>query len=287
MSKEFILKTIRNDSLRISAYGLNNLFSAPCLIFVHGFKGFKDWGFWNPAADYFADKGYFVLSFNFSHNGIGEIPDEFTELNKFANNTLSLEISELSELIDNYRKGYFGTSTNTQIGLIGHSRGGAVSILTAKQNITVTAVSVWASIAKIDRYTERQKKDWRDRGYQEIVNSRTKQIMRLNVSLLDDIEKNKPASLNIEKAVGSLDCKFQIIHGEQDVTVPVKEAKQLYEWSDKSKSELSIIASAGHTFNITHPFTGMNDKFETVLSKTLKFFNNSLCKENNDDKRVS
>ena len=189
--------------------------------------------------------------------------------------------------IDNYRKGYFGNSTNTQIGLIGHSRGGAVSILTAKQNSTVTAVSVWASIAKIDRYTERQKKEWREKGYLEVVNSRTKQIMRLNVSLLDDIEKNKPASLNIEKAVGSLDCKFQIIHGEQDVTVPVKEAKQLYEWSNKSKSELSIIASTGHTFNITHPFKGMNDKFETVLSKTLKFFNNSLCKENNDDKRVS
>ncbi|MBS4034937.1 MAG: alpha/beta hydrolase [Ignavibacterium sp.] len=286
MSKDFILKTSRNDILRITAYGMKNLASSPCLIFVHGFKGFKDWGFWNFTSNYFADKNYFVLSFNFSHNGIGDNPSEFTELDKFANNTISLEIDELNELIENYRSGFFGKTNNKKFGLLGHSRGGAVSILAASENKAVSALTVWASVAKIDRYTERQKNEWREKGYVEILNARTKQLMRLNVTLLDDIENNKDSSLNLEKALNSIKIPFLIVHGEQDVTVPFKEAEQLYEWSDKNNSEIEIIRSAGHTFNIVHPFSGSNEKFDMVLTKTEKFFNINLFKEINDDSRI-
>ena len=283
MSKDFILKTSRNDILRITAYGMNNLASSPCLIFVHGFKGFKDWGFWNFTSNYFTDNGYFVLSFNFSHNGIGNNSTEFIELDKFADNTISLEIDELNELIENYRSGFFGKTNNQKIGLLGHSRGGAVSILTASENKSVSALTVWASVAKIDRYTERQKKEWREKGYVEILNARTKQLMRLNLTLLDDIEKNKDSSLNLEKALNSIKIPFLIVHGEQDLTVPVKEAELLFEWSDKNNSEMEIIRSAGHTFNIVHPFSGSNEKFDIALAKTENFFNKNLLKEINDD----
>lgn len=283
MSKDFILKTSRNDILRITAYGMNNLASSPCLIFVHGFKGFKDWGFWNFTSNYFTDNGYFVLSFNFSHNGIGNNSTEFIELDKFADNTISLEIDELNELIENYRSGFFGKTNNQKIGLLGHSRGGAVSILTASENKSVSALTVWASVAKIDRYTERQKKEWREKGYVEILNARTKQLMRLNLTLLDDIEKNKDSSLNLEKALNSIKIPFLIVHGEQDLTVPVKEAELLFEWSDKNNSEMEIIRSAGHTFNIVHPFSGSNEKFDIALAKTEIFFNKNLIKEINDD----
>ncbi|HSL90413.1 MAG TPA: prolyl oligopeptidase family serine peptidase, partial [Ignavibacteriaceae bacterium] len=266
-----------------TAYGMKNLASSPCLIFVHGFKGFKDWGFWNFTSNHFAEKGYFVLSFNFSHNGIGNNSTEFTELDKFADNTISLEIDELNELIENYRSGFFGKTNNEKIGILGHSRGGAVSILTAAGNKSLSALIVWASVAKIDRYTERQKKEWREKGYVEILNARTKQLMRLNLTLLDDIEKNKDSSLNLEKALISIKIPFLIVHGDQDVTVPVKEAEQLYDWSDKKNTEMEIIKSAGHTFNIVHPFSGSNEKFDMALTKTEKFFNKNLFKEINDD----
>lgn len=278
MSKDFILKTSRNDNLTISAYGLDSLFTSPCLILVHGFKGFKDWGFWNYTAKYFSNIGYFVLSFNFSHNGIGKNLQELTELDKFANNTFSLEISELTELIENYRNGFFGKTVNSKIGLIGHSRGGAVSVFTAAKSKFVSSVVVWASVAKLDRYTERQKVEWWKKGYIEVVNSRTNQVMRLNLSMLEEIENKKDNELNLANAVRSLNCTFLIIHGEQDVTVPVTEAKLLYEWSDKEKSEICIIPSTGHTFNVTHPFNGVNDKFEKVLIETEKFFNKYLFK---------
>lgn len=282
MSRDFILKTSRNNILHITAYGFHNLYLSPCLLLVHGFKGFKDWGFWKYTSEYFAGKGFFVLSFNFSHNGLGDSHYEFTELDKFAENTISLEISELEELIEQYKKGFFGQSLNSRIGLIGHSRGGAVSILTAAKTNLINALAVWASVAKLDRYTERQKQEWRKKGFFEVMNSRTNQLMRMNISLLNDIEANKADLHNIESAVKSLKCPFLILHGEQDLTVPIAEAELLFDWSEKKRSELYIIPATGHTFHVSHPFNGLNDKFEKVLNKTYKFLENNLLKENND-----
>ncbi|MDH3268405.1 MAG: alpha/beta hydrolase, partial [Ignavibacteria bacterium] len=98
MNKDFVLNTKKNEKIRITSYGYENLESAPCLIFVHGFKGFKDWGFWPYTGNYFGNRGFFVLTFNFSNNGVGEKLTEFTELDKFANNTFSLELEELNEV---------------------------------------------------------------------------------------------------------------------------------------------------------------------------------------------
>jgi uncharacterized protein len=276
MSKDFVLSTRKNEKLQITAFGEGNLETKPGLIFIHGFKGFKDWGFGPYLANYFARKGFFVLTFNFSHNGIGRNLKEFTELEKFAQNTFSLEVEELNELLDALNGGYFGKRINKSVGLLGHSRGGAIAILTAYKRDDVNAVAVWSSVANLDRYTQRQKEEWKKKGKFEVLNTRTKQVMYLNFSLLEDIEKNKNNSLNIEKAVKNLNKPLLIMHGEQDLAVKIKEAEQIFDWSDKSKTEFIKIESAGHTFDIKHPFEGSNPKFDSVISYTEKFFNKNL-----------
>jgi pimeloyl-ACP methyl ester carboxylesterase len=276
MTIEFILKTKLGNNLKVSGFGLKNITNSPCIILVHGFKGFKDWGFWPLMGEYFAKNGYFVLTFNFSHNGIGDNLLEFSELDKFAENTFSLEISELSELIDAYKNNFFGDTVNKMIGVVGHSRGGAVSVLTSGINKNINALAMWASVAKVDRYSERQKLKWRKKGVFEVLNSRTKQVMRLNISLLEDIEKNKSGLLNVEKAVSGFHKPLLIAHGDQDLAVPVKEAELLFSWSDKIKSELFIIPGIGHTFGMQHPDNGSNVKFNALINKTLQFFNKNL-----------
>ncbi len=275
MKKDFQITTSKNNLLNVTAFGIENI-NAPCIIFVHGFKGFKNWGFGPFIGEYFASKGFFVLTFNFSHNGIGQNPIEFTEVEKFAQNTFSLEISELQELIENYKNGFFGKVENPKIGMIGHSRGGAITLLTSYNNENVKSAAVWASVSKLDRYSKRQKEEWRKKGSFEVVNQRTKQVMKLNVSLLEDIEKNSSGNLNIENAVKNFNKPLLIIHGEQDLAVPVKEADELFEWADKEKTEILKIPNTGHTFDIKHPFEGSNEKFDEVLEKTLEFFKQNL-----------
>lgn len=276
MNKDFVFLTRKKNKLRITTFGIENLSNKPCIVFVHGFKGFKDWGFGPYCGKFFSDNGYFVISFNFSHNGIGENLTEFTELENFAENTISLEISELTELLDAYSEGFFGNTENKKIGLIGHSRGGGISILTARKNKKINAIALWSSVSDFDRYTNRQKDEWRRRGYIEVLNTRTKQKMRLNKSFLEDIEMNKDDLINIVKSIKEFNRPLLIVHGEQDLTVPVQEAKKLFEISDKNLTEFYAVPNTGHTFNVQHPFIGSNSKFDSVLSKTLDFFKRNL-----------
>lgn len=276
INKDFILTASDNEKLNITAYGLDHAGGNPCIIVVHGFKGFKDWGFFPYTGRYLAEKGFFVITFNFSHNGIGENKMEFTEEQKFAENTFSREISELSEVIEAYRKGFFGNTNGRKIGLLGHSRGGAIALLTASVRKDVDAVALWASVAKLDRYSERQKKDWREKGYLQVKNARTGQIMRMNSTLLDDIDQNGSGILNIRQAVKQLRRPLLIAHGDQDLAVPVREAEELYKWTDKEKTELFKLYNTGHTFDIVHPFESSSEKLERLLEKTASFFTNNL-----------
>lgn len=275
MTKNYLLSTSEKNNIQITTFGNSKIINKNCLIFVHGFKGFKDWGFVPYLGEYFSKKGYFVITFNFSHNGIGSKLTEFTELNKFAQNTYSLEISELNQIVSAYKNGFFGNiSESNKIGLIGHSRGGAISIISASRQKNINALVTWSSIANFNRFTNRHNKEWKAKGYFEVLNSRTNQLMRLNKTLLEDIELNIHDKLNLEKALKNLSVPYLIIHGDQDLSVPFKEAELLFKWSDKTLTQLIKIPHSGHTFNVKHPFEGSNQILETVLEYTNSFFNN-------------
>ena len=157
MNKEFKLKTREGNVLDVSVYGVENISKAPCLILVHGFKGFKDWGFFPFTGEHHAKCGYFVIAFNFSHNGIKENDFNVFDIDSFAKNTITLEISELVQVINAYKNGFFCNNVYGKVGLVGHSRGGGVAILSSFVE-KVDVYVVWASVSRFDRYTERQKK---------------------------------------------------------------------------------------------------------------------------------
>ena len=274
MTGNISYKTSEGEVLTASTFFKSGTTYKGCLIFVHGFKGFKDWGFGPHLGQYFADSGFYVITFNFSHNGISGNNIEFTEINKFAANTYSREISELNELISAVKSGYFGQGVDKlKIGLIGHSRDGAVSIITAALNNNIEGLVTWSAVANFDRFSERQKKEWKEKGYLEVINSRTKQVMRLNLTFLEDITKNSSGKLNIKNALKQLRKPYLIIHGQQDMAVPIIEAETIFNWSNKENTEYLVIPNSGHTFDVKHPFEGSNIKFDKVLQKTNDFFN--------------
>ena len=279
MSKDILLNAPYKDPLQITIFGHEQIYVNNAVIFVHGFKGFKDWGFVPHTAKYLSDKGFTVITFNFSHNGINDDPFNFTDLNKFAENTFTREFDELNLVINSYLDGEFGEiKGDNKIGLIGHSRGGADALISAFANPNVDALVTWSAVADFNRFSERQLGEWKEKGYLEVLNTRTNQIMRLNYSLIEDLKENSDKHLNIRRAASELGIPWLIIHGDQDLAVDVKEAEALYGWSDKEKSKLLIINSAGHTFDIVHPFAGSNAKFDKVLDATYNFFEENLIK---------
>ena len=276
MSVHYVIETGDGEKLHVTTFGNENISGNRCVIFVHGFKGFKDWGFGPFLGEYFASRGLFVITFNFSFNGIGDSPTEYTFPEKFAANTYSREISELSLIIDKYRNGYWGKVKDTSIGLLGHSRGGAISLLTAPEFPEIKGVVTWASVANLDRFSKRQKEEWRNKGYIDVLNSRTNQVMKINKTLLDDLENYGEGRLNLKKALSRLTAPLLIAQGDQDLVVKPGEAEKLHEWSINSNSRLLFIKGAGHTFGISHPFQESNDKFDFLLEQSNKFFNEVL-----------
>lgn len=264
------------EIIRATSYGAADNDNPRCLVYVHGFKGFKDWGFVPYLGEYLAGRGFYVITFNFSHNGIGDNLLEFTELDRFAQNTFSREVRELTEIVAACQDGFFTPVTNPKIGLLGHSRGGGITLLTARRLPEITAAVTWSSVATLSRYSEQTKKTWRENGFIEVVNQRTGQIMRLNDTLLDDIERHGADTLNIDAQVKNLHKPLLIIHGEDDDGVPVEEARRIYGYANPETTELFLMPNTGHTFDARHPFGGTNDRLEMVLDKTVAFFENHM-----------
>lgn len=276
MKRNIIFTTKESNKINIDLYSNSYKKNGNLIILVHGFKGFKDWGFFPYTAEFLSKKGFDVLTFNFSHNGVRNSLTEFDELDKFEKNTISLEVSELNQIITTSNDKLFTEEKPKKIGLIGHSRGAGISIISSSNSNLVNALCCWAPISKFDRYSERQKMEWRKNGYFDVLNTRTNQMMRMSVELLNDIESNKDDKLNLEKAVKRLKIPFLLIHGEQDLTVPAKESELIYQWSNKKLTIFEKIEATGHTFDIIHPFSGSNKKFDKILNLTAEFFLNSL-----------
>lgn len=239
------------------------------VLLCHGFKGFAHWGFFPYLARTLAENGLRAISFDFSGSGIGRDRESFTEAGAFAGNTLSRDLEDMDNLVDYVRRrGLIGE----KFGLFGHSRGGGTAILfAAAPDSDVASLVTWSAISYPNRWSSEEMLTWRKRGYAEITNSRTGQIMRLDTSLLDDVEQHGMTKLNIEGAAGRIKVPWLIVHGTGDDTVPSSEAERLHSLSP-GVSTLRLIEGANHGFDATHPLTETPPVLEKVVRETVKFF---------------
>ncbi|MEO8795226.1 MAG: alpha/beta fold hydrolase [Daejeonella sp.] len=249
----------------------NNL-KAPLIIFVHGFKGFKDWGTHHLVAEFFAENGFRFLKFNFSHNGTTpDHPIDFTDLGAFSDNTFTKEFYDLDQIITYACSGKDFRATE-EIYLIGHSRGGGISIIQAANDERIKKLVTWASIAEFNSlWKADQLKEWREKGVIYTFNTRTKQNTPLKVDLLYDLEHH-PNEYNIKKAAQRITKPWLIIQGERDINVLPEHAQMLKD--ECPNAELEIIAGADHVFGAFHPYTEteLPDALQEVCDKTLEFF---------------
>ncbi len=277
MLKEFSFSTATNDKISVSLYRDKNIEKHPCVIYVHGFKGFKDWGFIPYIAQKMTAQGFSFLAFNFSHNGIGENPEVFTELDKFSLNTHSLEVSEVMEVIRLcVEEELPHTMGLSPIFLMGHSRGGGAAILAAEKSPYVKAICTWASVYTYERYEKAEIQQWKQKGFVEVVNTRTGQIFKIGLPLLEDVLTNGQGSLNILNAVRKLNKPYMILHGDIDTTVHFYEAEQLNLYGDPALSHYELIRGGNHTFGAVHPFSGTTPELEKALQATIRFFKENL-----------
>jgi pimeloyl-ACP methyl ester carboxylesterase len=127
----------------------------------------------------------------------------------------------------------------------------------------------------VDRWSDAAKAAWRRRGFTNIQNTRTGQVMPLHTDILDDIARNAEESLDISARAAAIQVPWLIIHGQEDESVDPADASSLYQSSD-GKAELQLVPGAGHTFGATHPLTQTPALLEQVLAKTVAWFSRYL-----------
>ena len=246
----------------------------PAIVICHGFKGFKDWGFFPRAAERLALAGFTAVSFNFSGSGVGEDGESFDELERWSRQTISGDLADLATVVD-----HVAELGSPWIGLLGHSRGGATALVHAARDDRIRALVTWAAVCRYLRWTEDDIELWRREGRIDIVNTRTGQVLPIGQALLDDMEANGSGTLDVLGAAARLRVPWLILHGTADESVSRDDARRLREASvaGGGRSELSLIEGTGHTFGVGHPWAGSSEAFERVLSRTVEFFSAALA----------
>lgn len=263
---------IRGDVWRAKA-GVDSA----AIVICHGFKGFKDWGFFPFLSQQLSERtGLPVISFNFSGSGIGPDLEHFTELDRFEANTISKELDDLGRVLESAQAGRLpDLGSIGRFGLLGHSRGGASAIIEATEDSRVACLVTWAAVAGLDRWTEEQKREWRQSGRIEVLNARTGQMMPLGVGLLEDVEANRER-LDPLKAASSLRVPYLIVHGTADESVSVADGEQLSAAAPIATSRFAGIEGAGHTFGAVHPFQDPSPHLLKVIKLTVEWFQQHL-----------
>jgi len=244
------------------------------VVICHGFKGFAHFSFFPYVAQQLAEAGLRAITFDFSGSGMGEDRESFASRDAFTHNTYLQELDDLDVVVadakvkDWIEDGY---------GLFGHSRGGGVAILQASRDATVKALVTWAAISSTNRWTSDVVREWRERGYIDIVNARTGDTIPLSTEILEEVEEFGESRLNIASAASRIRVPWLIVHGAEDETVPVSEAERLAALAE-GVGTMRILDGVNHSFGGKHPLAEVTPTLESVTRETVEFFATHLAR---------
>ncbi len=246
----------------------------PVVVVCHGFKAFKEWGFFPHLCDALAAGGWAALRFNFSHCGVSGDGDVYDDLPRFAHNTVSQELEDVAAILAWIVRGGDSRLDPARIALLGHSRGGGVALLTASMEPRIRTLVGWNAVSTFERFGPDALADWRRAGVHYIENRRTKQMMPMDVSVLADMEANRER-YDIIAAVSRLSIPVLFVQGAEDFTVPPLEMKALAA-AAAGRAETRLVAGADHTFNSRHPMKRESPELAEAIAATRAFLTRLL-----------
>ena len=189
------------------------------IIVCHGFVSNRVSKWKRDLCTKLAAKGYLAIRFDFTGNGEseGEIQD----------GTYSQEIDDLRKFIHFVKK-----KGCERVGIIGHSMGGAVTLLTILKEKHISAIATLGAPSTLQ-----------GRPYDEFLKYAEKPVPdKLPLSFFNDIKKH-----NIKQATEAIKVPLLVMHGDKDPVVPYPEAQRILSWANCPK-QLITFRGCGHNF---------------------------------------
>lgn len=246
----------------------------PVVLFFHGTKGFKDWGYWPFMYRYFNHAGIALVNVNYSHNGVTIFnPEDITDAKTYATNTISLELVDMKIAIDwvieNASKWNLDVDA---LYICGHSRGGANVLIYAGTDPRVKKVVAWAPVTNyLSAFQQFNTEEWQKKGFVITKNARTNMDLPVNFSFYEDIQ-NHQSDFDVITKSSMLEIPVLLVHGTEDESVPISNSHAIH---DHCLHALFVkLQHAGHTFGSKHPWTSeapMPHELVQLMENTIEF----------------
>jgi hypothetical protein len=245
--KELTIKNKKGQSLAGIFHSAEKNNSS-IIILVHGFTGNKNGpdNIFVKTSEELSKNGFAVLRFDFSGSGESD--------GKFEDMTISGEVREL-KMFMNFARG-MGFEN---IGILGESLGGAVSVLAYDPGIKCMVLWYPAlNLRETNVYKKLKKKEYelKNKGYISYEKSHGR-VFKIGKGFYEERGR-----FDVSKRVKSIKCPLMIITGDKDSSVPFVQSVKAIKTVNEPK-ELGIIKGADHCFR--------GDKREEWQKKAIEF----------------
>jgi len=274
----FELRGADGGALRGEVRTAANGVDRPAVVICHGFKGFKDWGFFPHLAARIARAGMTAVTFNLSGSGVGPDGESFSEPERFGHATVSNDLDDLETVVGTLLDGGLvpALAVPSKLGLFGHSRGGAIALLFGTRTERCEALVTWSAVADLMRWDRGTLDAWRAKGKMEIVNARTGDVLPLYTDYLDDLESNRDGPFNLVHAANAFESPWLIVHGEADEAVALEDGERLHRAASRSVTQFERIPGGTHTLGARHPWVGSTPELDRGMGLTVEWFSRYL-----------
>ena len=252
----------------------------PVVAFCPGLKGSKDKGPWPYLGKRIAaETGFVFASFNFSLSGMGRDTHTVIYPERFERGSFGSDLDDLNLFLKKILGEGYGFPSGIEpgpVGLLGHSKGGIISILSASENNgAIRAVATVGAPAFTNRFPTEMRIAWRQAGYWPVIEGDTGRELRMNVSFLDDFERNVER-YDMKSALARMQAAHLLIHGTEDEVIPFDETKQIVSQSDGHDLTLLAMEGSDHNLGTANRFTGGGFTLDSAIRAIVAFFGKHL-----------
>ena len=225
--------------------------AAACVILMHGFKGYKDYGFIPILAHDLCDASTLVHRFNFSTSGMTNETQTFARPDLFALDTWNRQIEDVLRIhkaIENAEL----PGQGLPLFLIGHSRGGATALLAAGRHGAELDLGGVITINAVDRCTrlpQEEQTQLLERGFSITQSARTKQDLRINSTWLSE-QLDDPQGHDVLGQASAISAPVCVIHSENDQAVDPSAGKAI---AKACQTQCALIKQGNHVLNMPNP----------------------------------
>jgi pimeloyl-ACP methyl ester carboxylesterase len=140
-----------------------------------------------------------------------------------------------------------GAGAAPGVGLAGHSRGGAISLLTVARDPRVRCVATIAAPARIMVWPEEYWGAWRRGESAAVYDFRTRSELRLGPEIYEDLTRNRER-YDVPRAMGLMTAPLLVVQGNRDSHVSMEEAREIAGLAPAASTELRVVEGGSHGF---------------------------------------